>query len=61
MMLTQKFGLHAVFFCRFIDYEYAGFNPVALDIANHWCEYAGNILQRYFGSPLGNNAANFYS
>ena len=30
--------------CRFIDYEYAGFNPVALDIANHWCEYAGSDL-----------------
>ena len=28
--------------CRFIDYEYAGFNPVALDIANHWCEYAAD-------------------
>ena len=25
--------------CRFIDYEYAGYNPVALDIANHWCEH----------------------
>ena len=28
--------------CRFIDYEYAGFNPIALDIANHWCEYAAD-------------------
>lgn len=21
---------------RLIDYEYSGFNPLALDIANHW-------------------------
>ena len=27
---------------RLIDYEYAGVNPVALDIANHWCEYAAD-------------------
>ena len=27
---------------RFIDYEYAGFNPVAYDFANHWCEYAAD-------------------
>lgn len=32
---------------RFIDYEYAGYNPVALDIANHWCEYAAD----YHASP----------
>ena len=25
----------------FIDYEYAGFNWRAFDIANHWCEWAG--------------------
>eukprot|EP00891_Asterochloris_glomerata_P008041 jgi/Astpho2/8041/e_gw1.00120.154.1_t len=25
-----------------IDYEYAGVNPVAYDIANHWCEYAAD-------------------
>ena len=28
-----------VMYCRLIDYEYAGYNPVALDIANHWCEH----------------------
>lgn len=27
---------------RLIDYEYAGVNPVALDLANHWCEYAAD-------------------
>ena len=27
---------------RLIDYEYSGFNPVVLDIANHWCEWAAN-------------------
>ena len=27
---------------RLIDYEYAGPNPVAYDIANHWCEYAAD-------------------
>lgn len=27
---------------RLIDYEYAGVNPVALDLANHWCEYGAN-------------------
>ncbi|CAL8469115.1 g8656 [Coccomyxa elongata] len=27
---------------RLIDYEYAGPNPVAFDIANHWCEYAAD-------------------
>lgn len=26
----------------FIDYEYSGFNPVAYDIANHWCEWAAD-------------------
>lgn len=26
----------------FIDYEYSGFNPVAFDIANHWCEWAAD-------------------
>lgn len=25
---------------RLIDYEYAGLNPIAYDIANHWCEWA---------------------
>ncbi|KAF8066213.1 choline kinase 3 [Scenedesmus sp. PABB004] len=25
-----------------IDYEYSGFNPVAFDIANHWCEWAAD-------------------
>ena len=36
-------GFQEYFDCRrFIDYEYAGFNPVALDIANHWCEYAAD-------------------
>lgn len=28
--------------CRFIDYEYAGPNPVAFDIANHWCEWGAD-------------------
>lgn len=23
---------------RFIDYEYACFNHIAFDIANHWCD-----------------------
>ena len=27
---------------RLIDYEYAGYNPVAYDVANHWCEYAAD-------------------
>ncbi|CAK0784100.1 hypothetical protein CVIRNUC_007303 [Coccomyxa viridis] len=27
---------------RLIDYEYAGPNPVAFDIANHWCEYGAD-------------------
>ncbi|KAK9820950.1 hypothetical protein WJX81_004275 [Elliptochloris bilobata] len=27
---------------RLIDYEYAGVNPVAFDIANNWCEYAAD-------------------
>lgn len=27
---------------RLIDYEYAGVNPVAYDLANHWCEYAAD-------------------
>ena len=27
---------------RLIDFEYAGLNPVAFDIANHWCEYAAD-------------------
>ena len=27
---------------RLIDYEYAGVNPVAFDLANHWCEYAAD-------------------
>ncbi|KAK9805437.1 hypothetical protein WJX73_006736 [Symbiochloris irregularis] len=27
---------------RLIDYEYAGYNPVAYDMANHWCEYAAD-------------------
>ena len=27
---------------RLIDYEYAGLNAVAYDIANHWCEYAAD-------------------
>lgn len=27
---------------RLIDYEYSGFNPVAFDIANHWCEWAAD-------------------
>lgn len=26
---------------KFIDYEYAGYNPRAFDIANHFCEFAG--------------------
>jgi hypothetical protein len=26
----------------FIDYEYSGFNPMAYDIANHWCEWAAD-------------------
>eukprot|EP00879_Flechtneria_rotunda_P009309 GHRR01009746.1.p1 GENE.GHRR01009746.1~~GHRR01009746.1.p1 ORF type:complete len:775 (+),score=394.14 GHRR01009746.1:2648-4972(+) len=25
-----------------IDYEYSGFNPIAYDIANHWCEWAAD-------------------
>jgi hypothetical protein len=25
-----------------IDYEYAGFNPIAFDVANHWCEWAAD-------------------
>ncbi|KAI8471921.1 MAG: hypothetical protein J3K34DRAFT_520125 [Monoraphidium minutum] len=27
---------------RLIDYEYAGAAPIAMDIANHWCEWAAN-------------------
>mmetsp|Transcript_15344 Transcript_15344/g.46336 ORF Transcript_15344/g.46336 Transcript_15344/m.46336 type:complete len:524 (-) Transcript_15344:642-2213(-) len=27
---------------KLIDYEYAGINCVAYDIANHWCEYAAD-------------------
>lgn len=27
---------------RLIDYEYAGVNPIAYDLANHWCEYAAD-------------------
>lgn len=27
---------------RFIDYEYASFNHIGFDIANHWCEYAAD-------------------
>lgn len=27
---------------RFIDYEYAGYNYQAYDIANHFNEFAGN-------------------
>jgi choline/ethanolamine kinase len=27
---------------RLIDYEYSGFNPIAFDIANHWCEWAAD-------------------
>ena len=27
---------------RLIDYEYAGLNAVAYDVANHWCEYAAD-------------------
>ncbi|KAF6258751.1 Choline/ethanolamine kinase-domain-containing protein [Scenedesmus sp. NREL 46B-D3] len=29
-----------------IDYEYSGFNPVAFDIANHWCEWAADYHTR---------------
>ena len=36
--LLHEPGCHG----RFIDYEYAGFNPVAYDFANHWCEYAAD-------------------
>mmetsp|Transcript_48468 Transcript_48468/g.125744 ORF Transcript_48468/g.125744 Transcript_48468/m.125744 type:complete len:373 (-) Transcript_48468:543-1661(-) len=54
---------------RIIDYEYAGFNPRAYDIANHFCEYAGfdadfakgypdrdvqgNFLKAYLGAERG--------
>lgn len=39
-----------------IDYEYAGTNPVAFDIGNHWCEYAAD----YHGpEPHRLNFANF--
>ena len=27
---------------RLIDYEYAGVNPIAYDLANHWCEYGAD-------------------
>lgn len=32
----------------FIDYEYSGFNPIAFDIANHWCEWAADY---HSGAP----------
>lgn len=45
-----------IYVCRFIDYEYAGFNPVALDIANHWCEYAGRISRPIPALHIGTHA-----
>lgn len=35
-------GAHTQKALTFIDYEYSGFNPVAYDIANHWCEWAAD-------------------
>jgi len=37
IMMDEKTGLVTL-----IDYEYASFNPVAYDIANHFCEMAAN-------------------
>ena len=34
---------------KFIDYEYAGFNPRAFDVANHFC---GNMPNSQFASYL---------
>ena len=39
---TRTAHLPADAHIRLIDYEYAGVNPVALDLANHWCEYAAD-------------------
>ncbi|KAG9153115.1 hypothetical protein Leryth_012373 [Lithospermum erythrorhizon] len=32
----------------FIDYEYASYNPVTYDIANHFCEMGAIMTQRHF-------------
>lgn len=34
--------LHSAEGMRLIDYEYSGFNPIAFDVANHWCEWAAD-------------------
>jgi thiamine kinase-like enzyme len=38
----------------FIDYEYAGYNYRAFDIADHFCEFAGSILAPTVTSILSN-------
>ena len=30
----------------FIDFEYVGYNYLAFDIANHFCEYAGKHIPK---------------
>lgn len=44
----------------FIDHEYAGPNPVAFDIANHFCEWAGFDCD-YSRFPSHQSQANFIS
>ena len=33
-----------------IDYEYGGANAAAYDIGNHFCEFAGLVIDYYDGS-----------
>jgi len=42
----EKHSIH------FIDFEYAGLNYLAYDIANHFCEFAGNNYENSIRSAI---------
>lgn len=43
LLLANILHDHAKHSIEFIDFEYAGPNYQAYDIANHFCEFAGNF------------------
>jgi hypothetical protein len=41
-IITSAFVSLMLFFSFSQDYEYASYNPIAFDLANHFCEMAAN-------------------
>lgn len=42
LLLWLYHNYHMLFLKLFQDYEYASYNPVAYDLANHFCEMVAN-------------------